>query len=171
MSDTKNGMGPGSAGGNAPGAAPANPMAGRHVYGPRPVGALVPVVTRAAFKARSPAVAAVLADWASIVGPKTAADATPRRLTSGTLTLSCAGPVAMELQHLSGPLIERVNSHLGKPVVQRLRFVQDTTPPPPPAPKRRVAPKPVELPGIPAGDLRDALMRLGQSVGQPRERA
>ena len=163
MEDTKGGMGPVSAASNA--------STERHVYGPRPVGALVPVVTRAAFKARAPGVAAVMADWATIVGSKLAADATPRRLSAGTLTLACAGPVAMELQHLADPLIERINGHLGRPVVQRLRFVQDVTPPATsPAPRRRV-PVQVELPGIPAGDLRDALHRLGQSIGQPRDRA
>ena len=163
MGDTKVGMGLVNAGGNAP--------PERHVYGPRPVGALVPVVTRAAFKARAPGVAAVMADWATIVGSKLAADAMPRRLSAGTLTLACAGPVAMELQHLSGPLIERINGHLGRQVVQRLRFVQDVTPQAAPAPPRRRVAVQVELPGIPAGDLRDALHRLGQSIGQPRDRA
>lgn len=163
MGDTKIGMASPGVGGNA--------SAERHVYGPRPVGALVPVVTRAAFKARAPGVAAVMADWATIVGSKLAADAAPRRLSAGTLTLACAGPVAMELQHLSAPLIERINGHLGRPVVQRLRFVQDVTPQAAPAPPRRRVPVQVELPGIPAGDLRDALHRLGQSIGQPRDRA
>lgn len=163
MGDTKGGMGPRAAGGNTP--------AERHVYGPRPVGALVPVVTRAAFKARAPGVAAIMADWADMVGPKLAADATPRRLSAGTLTLACAGPVAMELQHLSGPLIERINGHLGHQAVQRLRFVQDVAPPAAPVPRRRRVAVQVDLPGIPAGDLQDALRRLGQSVGQLRDRA
>lgn len=163
MGNTKVGMGPGSMGSNA------SPE--RHVYGPRPVGALVPVVTRAAFKARAPGVAAVMADWATIVGSKLAADTTPRRLSAGTLTLACAGPVAMELQHQSGPLIERINGYFGSPIVQVLRFVQSVTTPVAPAPPRRRVPVKVELPGIPAGDLRDALHRLGQSVGQPRDRA
>ena len=34
----------------------------RHVYGPRPVGVLVPAVTREAFRKRSPAAAQVMAD-------------------------------------------------------------------------------------------------------------
>lgn len=139
--------------------------AARHVYGPRPVGALVPGITRAAFKKRSPAGAQVLADWAAIVGPELAATTTPRRLIGGTLTLACSGPTAMELQHLSGQVMERVNGHMGRILVQRLRFLQDPTPPAPPLalPPRRTAAS-VPLPGIAPGPLRDALSALGQVV-------
>lgn len=139
--------------------------AARHVYGPRPIGALVPGITRPAFKKRSPAGAQVLADWATIVGPELSATTTPRRLIAGTLTLACSGPVAMELQHLSGQVIDRVNSHLGRILIERLRFVQDPTPPPPPlAPRPRRPAAAVALPGIEPGPLRDALSALGQVV-------
>ncbi|MGN6816220.1 MAG: DUF721 domain-containing protein, partial [Solirubrobacterales bacterium] len=47
----------------------------------------------------------------------------PRRLHGGTLSVACAGPVAMELQHLAPELLARINAHLGRPVVERLRFV------------------------------------------------
>lgn len=146
---------------NKPAAAP---DAARHVYGPRPVGALVPGITRAAFKKRSPAGAQVLADWAGIVGPEMSARTTPRRLIGGTLTLACSGPVAMELQHLSNEVIERVNRHMGRILVERLRFVQDPAPAaaPLPPPPRRAAP--VSVPGIPPGPLHDALAALGQVV-------
>ncbi len=137
----------------------------RHVYGPRPIGALVPGITRPAFKKRSPAGAQVLADWAAIVGPELSATTTPRRLIAGTLTLACSGPVAMELQHLSGQVIDRVNSHFGRILIERLRFVQDPTPPPPPlAPPPRRPAAAVALPGIEPGPLRDALSALGQVV-------
>ena len=96
----------------------------RHVYGPRPVSALMPRLTRPAFRRRSPATAQVLADWAAIVGPAIAAVTTPRRLSAGTLTIACAGPIAMELQHLAGEVIARINAHLGSQVVTALRFVQ-----------------------------------------------
>ena len=96
----------------------------RHVYGPRPVSVLMPRLTRPAFRRRSPATAQVLADWAAIVGPAIAAVTTPRRLAAGTLTIACAGPIAMELQHLAGEVIARINTHLGSQVVTALRFVQ-----------------------------------------------
>ncbi len=145
------------------------PDAPRHVYGPRLVGMLVPGITRAAFKKRSPAGAQVLADWADIAGPDLAARTTPRRLIGGTLTLACSGPVATELQHYSNELIERVNRHMGRILVERLRFVQDPAPPVPalqPPPRRAAAA--VALPGIPQGPLRDALSALGQVVAGTR---
>ena len=109
-------------------------MAPRHVYGPRPVSALLPALTRPAFRRRSPAAAQILADWPSIIGPALAAVTTPRRLMAGTLTLACTGPIATELQHLATELIARINAHLGTPSVQALRFVQTAAPPPAPSP-------------------------------------
>ena len=150
--------------------------AARHVYGPRPIGALLPSLTRPAFRRQGPAAAQVLADWPLIIGPELAALTQPRRLVGGTLTIACSGPMAMELQHLAPELIARINAQLGAEPVQRLRFVQTPvrrTPaarpaPPPSAAARRAAEKAVG--GLPAGELRDALTALGQAVlaGTPR---
>jgi hypothetical protein len=146
-------------------------MAARHVYGPRPVSALLPALTRPAFRRRSPAAAQILADWPSIIGPALAAVTTPRRLAAGTLTLACTGPIATELQHLATELIARINAHLGLPTVQALRFVQTAAPPPatlsPPAPRiTAAATKAAEaaVAGLPNGELRDALVALGRAV-------
>jgi hypothetical protein len=142
----------------------------RHVYGPRPVAALLPGLTRAAFRRRAPGTAQVLADWSSIVGPALAAVTLPRRLARGTLTIACSGPIAMELQHLSGELTARINTALGATVVTVLRFVQiapesQSLPPRSPAPSpqtRARAESAVE--SLPGGDLRDALAALGRAV-------
>lgn len=136
----------------------------RHPYGPRPIAALLPGITRPAFKSAGPATAQLMADWPAIVGPSLAALAMPRRFAAGTLTLGCAGPAALELQHLSTQLIERINTHLGRAIVQRLRFVQDTTPPKPPARPRTPCP-PITVEGLPPGPLRDALGALGAAIG------
>ena len=137
----------------------------RFVYGPRPVGALMPAVTRPVFRRVSPATAQVLVDWPAIVGPALAAVTMPRRLVGGLLTIACAGPVAMELQHLSTELMGRINGHLGQQVVLGLRFVQTQVPPPapaqPPTPEPAIEP---ELPGIPEGPLRQALAALGRAL-------
>ncbi len=138
-------------------------------YGPKPLGALLPGVTRPAFRRRSPASAQVLADWPEIVGAALAARTSPRRLAAGTLTLACDGPVALEMQHLATALIERINTHLGGRVVDRLRFQQEVLSPPPLV-ARRAAPTPVEVPGLPEGSLREALGRLGGAVRARRER-
>jgi hypothetical protein len=139
----------------------------RHVYGPRPVGALVPKLTRPAFRKRAPGSAQVMADWAEIVGPELSRTTVPRRISGSTLTLACTGPVALELQHLSEQVLARVNSHLGRVVVQRLRFIQDPAPPPavPLAAPRRAMQR-IELPGIPPGPLHDALVALGRRIGE-----
>ncbi|MDE2581685.1 MAG: DUF721 domain-containing protein [Rhodospirillales bacterium] len=150
----------------------------RHVYGPRPIGALVPGLTRAAFRRRAPGPAQVLADWRAIVGPALSAVTAPRRLSAGTLTIACAGPVALELQHLSVELLARINTHLGAATVRRLRFVQDapaapprsapqSTPMPPPDPAA-LARVDAAVAGLPEGPLRAALAALGRAaLGRP----
>jgi len=142
-------------------------LAERHVYGPRPLGALMPPLLRAAFRKRSPASAQLIADWETIAGPRLAAEATPRRLAAGTLTLGCTGPAALELQHLAPALIERVNTQLGQEVVRKLRFVQDA--PARPAPRRppptpELASAERAVAGVPPGPLRGALLALGRAV-------
>jgi hypothetical protein len=136
----------------------------RHVYGPRALGAVVPAVVRPAFRRRAPATAQVLADWPAIVGPALAAVTVPRRLAGGTLTIGCAGPVALELQHLASTLIERINSQLGRPTVTQLRFVQQSMPAPPAPPPPRPAAALRRLDHLPEGPLREALERLGAAV-------
>jgi hypothetical protein len=140
---------------------------GRHMFGPRALGAVLPAVTRPAFRRRAPASAQVLTDWPAIVGPALAAVTMPRRLAGGVLTIACAGPVALELQHLATALIERINAELGRVTVTQLRFVQQSlpAPPPPPAPPpRRAAVSLRRLEHLPEGPLREALQRLGAAV-------
>jgi hypothetical protein len=139
----------------------------RHVYGPRPVGALLPAVVRPAFRKRSPATAQILADWDTIVGPAIAAVTTPRKLFGGTLSIVCSGPMAVELQHLSGQLIGRINAHLGQVVVTRLRFSQDLAPlatPSSPARPLAAAAASAAVADLPVGELREALEALGRVV-------
>jgi hypothetical protein len=143
------------------------PFAPRHVYGPRAIGAVLPAVTRQAYRSQGAAIAQLMIDWPSIVGPGFATTTIPRRMAAGTLTLGCAGPVALELQHLAGPLIERINGHLGRPVVQRLRFVQEVFAARPPALKPRPVLEPVAV-DLPDGPLREALAALGARVRSER---
>jgi hypothetical protein len=141
----------------------------RHVYGPRQIAALVPNLTRPAFRRRAPATAQVMADWPAIVGPALAAVTTPRGLSAGTLTIACAGPIALELAHLADELRARINGHLGRATVTRLRFVQTIHAPPaagplpaPPAPALARAAHAVAA--LPDGPLKDALAGLGALV-------
>lgn len=144
----------------------------RFLGGPRALGALIPRLTRPAFRRRSPAGATLMTEWPSIVGPALAAVTEPQRFSAGTLTIACAGPVAMELAHLGPQLIDRINGQIGQAMVQRLRFVQR-------APAARSAPRrapraaaPPKLPDridsalaeIPDEALRAALAKLGRGV-------
>lgn len=159
------------AGDDAPGKnGPKEPA--RFYGGPRPIGALLPAVTRPAFRSRAAGAAQLMADWPAIVGPSLAAVSTPRALTRATLTLACAGPVALELQHLAGQLAERINAHYGRTMVEQFRFVQAAaTPQAAAAARSRVPPAPpVEVPDMKEGALRDALAALGGAVAQEAKR-
>ena len=149
----------------------------RHVYGARPVGALMPRLTRPAFRRRAPATAQVLADWSAIVGPAIAAVTTPRRLAAGTLTIACAGPIAMELQHLATEVIARINAHLGSKTVAALRFVQTpellavTAALPPPLDPAKLAAVEAAVRDLPEGELRGALASLGRAMATSPNRS
>ena len=143
--------------------------AARHVYGPRALSAVLPALVRPAFRGRAAPTAQILADWGGIVGPAFAPLTTPRGLASGTLTIACAGPMAMELQHVAPALIERVNAHLGRAAVTRLRFVQSAPPvpaipPSPPSPPPATEAAHEAVADLPPGAVRDALERLGRVV-------
>ncbi|MGH7071254.1 MAG: DUF721 domain-containing protein, partial [Acetobacteraceae bacterium] len=147
------------------------PEPDRYPYGPRPIAALLPRLTGPAFRRRSPLATRLITDWETIVGPAIAAVTTPLRCRAGVLTISCAGPIALELQHLAPKLIERINNHFGRVLASRLAFRQS-----PPA--RPVVPLPPSLPrpdaeaalsarlaGLEEGPLRDAFLRLGRALG------
>jgi hypothetical protein len=146
----------------------------RFLGGPRPLGALVPALTRPAFKRKSPAGAQIMADWPALVGPAIAAVTQPLRLTQGTLTLACSGPVAMEMQHLAPQLASRINAAVGRVAVERFRFVQRAPAGPVLRKPRESAPVPLPervesaLEGISSPELREALERLGRGVYRNR---
>jgi hypothetical protein len=153
--------------GNASGAGVRSP------YGPRPLGQLIPPLTRPVFRKKSPGGATLMADWPAVVGPALAAVTTPKRLSTGTLTIGCVGPVAMELTHLAPQLIARINAHLGRVTVERLRFVQQAGTTPPAAPRRPPdAPLPprveAAVASLPPGELREALAKLARGVYRSR---
>lgn len=138
----------------------------RRSFSARGIAAVLAPVLRPAFRKRAPAAAQLLADWPMLAGPELAARAAPVKFAAGTLTLACAGPVAMELQMRAPALIQRLNLGLGSAMVERLRFVQQ------PAGPRANAPAPLRRPAeciappvdLPAGALGGALARLYQGI-------
>jgi hypothetical protein len=133
--------------------------------------ALLPAVTKPAFARRPVASAQLTLDWELIAGAHLAARTQPRKMSGGTLTVACAGPVALELQHLSDVLIARINRHMGHDLVQRLRLVQEPLSFAPAGRKRAKAPSLQEveavdrrLAEVPEGPVRQALAGLALAM-------
>ncbi len=123
----------------------------------------------------------VVTHWADIVGAEIADHAEPMRMQwprrvhdddpePATLVLRVEGPVALEIQHLSGVIIERVNRFFGWRAVGRIQIRQAPlarrarkAPPPPPDPAV-VARLAAGMTDIADEGLRTALARLGASV-------
>ncbi len=140
---------------------------------------LRPLLTPAARR-RGFAETTILTDWAQVVGRGFAARCQPVRIDfprggrrGGTLLLRATGGAALELQHATPQLLERINTHFGFPAVARIRFLHAPPPPVPPRPRNR---RPPELPaaareevarvtaGIAEPGLRGALRALGEAV-------
>jgi hypothetical protein len=117
-------------------------------------------------------------EWAAIVGPELAATTWPEALPpGGTLKLRVAPTKALEVQHRTPLVIERVNLFFGREAITRLALVQGPLPLPPPAPPAPAATlRPGEaaaldrqLADIASPELRDALARFGRRViGAPK---
>ncbi|GLP92467.1 DUF721 domain-containing protein [Gluconobacter roseus] len=140
--------------------------------GTKQIGTFVQGLTQPVFKKKPPVLARLMMDWVDFVGPRLAKQTEPRRLSAGTLTLACSGPIAMELQHLAPQIIERINVACGlrgEYEIERLKIVQDLVAFERPTPKR---PKPVqiEVPDIEDEELRLALENLGGHLGARRKR-
>jgi hypothetical protein len=123
----------------------------------------------------------LITHWPAIVGHEVAAHAEPMRMQwprrvheddpePATLILHVEGPVALEIQHLSGVIIERVNRYFGFRAVGRIAIRQ--APLVRKQPKRRPAPPDAAqvarlaatMPDIANEELRQALAKLGAAV-------
>ena len=148
---------------------------------PKPLSQLVAKTIEDAFAKQGFASTGVVTHWPEIVGPEIADHCEPMRMIwprrvheddpePATLVLRVEGPVALEIQHLSGVIIERVNRFFGFRAVGRIQIRQ--------APlvrrekkKAPAAPDPETVARLAAGmadiadeGLRNALARLGASV-------
>ena len=113
------------------------------------------------------------AEWHAIVSPDWAAVTWPAALSrDGVLKLHAASGVALELQHRTPLLIERINLFFGRAVISRLALLQGPLPLPQPPTRpalRPLAPGEVraldeQLSDVAEPELRDALARLGKAV-------
>ena len=126
--------------------------------------------------------AELITRWADIAGPEIAAHCEPMKIQwprqagneapePATLVLRVEGPAAVEIQHLSAVILERVNRFFGWQAVGRIALRQAPLrrrkKPTPPAPDAAAAARIAEtLPDIADEDLRQALGRLGAAVKQ-----
>ncbi len=104
-------------------AAKSQPVEPARHYAPRGIAALLAPVLRPALRRRGAALATLIEDWPAIVGPDVAARSLPVKCASGTLTIGCAGPDALEFQHMAPALIARINLAAGGQTIARLRFI------------------------------------------------
>jgi hypothetical protein len=119
--------------------------------------------------------------WAEIAGPEVAAHSEPMKIQwprpvdgqpqePATLVLRVEGPVALEIQHASDVILQRVNRFFGWSAVGRLALRQaplsrkkSRKPAKPPA-AADVAKLAETMRAIEDDDLRNALARLGASI-------
>jgi hypothetical protein len=152
----------------------------------RPLAELLRKALGKAFAKQGFASIELVTRWREIVGAEIAAHSQPERIQwrrvpqaagasePGTLVLRVEGPTALEIQHQSGVILERVNRFFGWQAVARLRLrqaplSQRTQPPMPLAPDPEAAARLAErFPEIQDANLRRALARLGASVAADR---
>jgi hypothetical protein len=147
---------------------------------PRPLSDFLGATLSDTLKSQGFASSEILARWSEIAGPEIAAHSEPMKITwprrgdeetaePATLVLRVEGPAALEIQHLSAVILERVNRFFGWQAIGRIALRQ--------APLRRrnkpAAPAPLDqetaariAKTLPIGDedLRQALGRLGAAI-------
>ncbi|WP_137045703.1 DciA family protein [Pseudolabrys sp. FHR47] len=152
---------------------------------PRPLSDFTAASLGGVLKAQGFASTEILTRWPAIVGAEIAAHSEPMKINwpkpkqdtgdveqaePATLVLRVEGPMALEIQHQSSVILERVNRFFGWHAVGRLALRQ--------APLRRKTPKPrpsppdpaltarlaADMPEIEDDDLRNALARLGTAI-------
>ena len=112
----------------------------------------------------------MLENWSAIVGPQLAAMSQPVRLSrrksgrdgedtvGGVLTIKAEGAIALEIQHLSPQIIDRLNSYYGHAAISRLNIIQGPV---------TITPSPLNPPPIKEEDI-SALADDFEEIETPR---
>ena len=147
----------------------------------KPLSILLSEVFSDAYAKQGFAARELVTRWAEIAGADVAAHSEPLRMQwprpvegqpqePATLVLKVEGPMALEIQHKSDLILERVNRFFGWSAVGRLALRQAPlsrrdrpTPPAPPDPKT-VARVGESLSTVEDEQLRAALARLGAAI-------
>ena len=151
----------------------------------RAIGGLAQRLTSGIAKGRGASIARLRAEWSAIVGPDLARTTRPDALLAGrgargsqgagkALRLRVSGAAALEVQHQTGQLVEKVNAYFGHRMIDDIRLVQGTiagtlTPPPTPKPDpQTVTQVAARAAAVKDPELRAALTRLGARVALKR---
>jgi hypothetical protein len=146
----------------------------------KPLSVLLSDVFSDAYAKQGFAARELVTRWADIAGPEIAAHSEPLKMQwprpvegqpqePATLVLRVEGPMALEIQHSSDVILQRVNRFFGWSAVGRLALRQ--APLSRKKPARRSAPDPKSvaevaktLSAVEDDELRDALARLGAAI-------
>jgi hypothetical protein len=147
---------------------------------PKPLADLVTACVADVFARQGFTSCEIVTHWDDIVGTEVAALAEPVRMQwirsrdpdespPATLVLRVEGPAALEIQHMAGMIVERVNSYLGWRAVGKLALRQAplTRRPKPQRPRideAAAAAIAAQMTSIADDGLRAALGRLGAAI-------
>ena len=154
----------------------------RRLNAPKALGLTLGRLTRPVLKKRGAALADILSRWGEIAGPLLGNETQPERLIyaagaghAAILEIAVSPAFALELQHLSPLIVEKVNGYFGYRAISGLRLKQmpirrasespvSTAPKPRPLTQAEQAELAALLDGIGDRDLRQALESLGRSL-------
>jgi hypothetical protein len=148
---------------------------------PRPLGDLLRKTLNEGFARQGFTSTELVTRWNAIAGAEIATHCEPIKIQwpravhdeepePATLVLRVEGPAAIEIQHLSAVILERVNRFFGWQAVGRIALRQaplrrKAKPAPPPRPDpQKTARMAADLTDITDEDLKGALARLGAMV-------
>ncbi len=133
---------------------------------------LTPIVSKAGFGS-----AAILSEWRDIVGGALGERTRPEKIVwprqtedqpkPATLVVRAEGGDALEIQHMTREIIDRINAFFGWPAVAKVKVRQApvvSRAMPVAADEAPAAPPAADLSGIDDPGLREALERLGRHV-------
>jgi hypothetical protein len=150
-------------------------------FNAKPLSVLLNDVFKDAYAKQGFAARELVTRWAEIAGPEIAAHSEPLKMqwprpvegqpeVPATLILRVEGPMALEIQHSSDVILQRVNRFLGWSAVGKLALRQAPLSrrdrpkrPRPPEPKE-VAEVEKTLTSVEDQELRAALARLGAAI-------
>jgi hypothetical protein len=147
----------------------------------KPLSVLLSDVFSDAYAKQGFAARELVTRWAEIAGSEIAAHSEPLKMQwprpvegqpqePATLVLRVEGPMALEIQHASDVILQRVNRFFGWSAVGRLALRQaplsrrDRLPVPSPPDPKSVAEVAKTLSSVEDEELRGALARLGASI-------